>query len=251
MNSGSESRIQVCGPLVLRLDGHRRESELHGRQGREIAAYLIVNRTRTLPRDELMEALWHDDLPEAAEETLTALISRTRRVFGSERLIGRSELRLVLPPDASVDLEVASWAAHRAESAVAQQAWRRAWVPARAALNVANRGFLPGYEAPWIDERRREVESIRLRALEAIAAVGLGLGGTELASTERAARALVAAAPYRETGYRLLMEYLAARGDVAEALRVYEELRTLLRDALGIAPSDAVKELHSRLLVRT
>jgi len=29
-----------------------------------------------------------------------------------------------------------------------------------------NRGFLPGYEAPWIDERRGLLEDVRLRALE-------------------------------------------------------------------------------------
>jgi DNA-binding SARP family transcriptional activator len=250
MNSGSGIRIQVCGPLVLHLDARPREGDLHGRKGRQLVAYLVVNRTRTVPRDELVDALWREDAPEAADDTLTALLSHTRRVLGPQRLVGRSELRIVLPPDAVVDLETAEWAAHRAESAVAQNDWKRAWVPARAALNVANRGFLPGYDAPWIDDRRRQVENLRVRALEAIAAAGLGLGGTELASTERAARALIAAAPYREMGYRLLMEYFGARGDVAEALRVYEELRTLLRDSLGIAPSDAVKDLHSRLLVR-
>lgn len=55
-------------------------------------------------------------------------------------------------------------------------------------------------------------------------------------------------APFRESGHRLLMEALAARGDVAEALRVYEELRVLLRDELGTPPSPATKALHRRLL---
>ena len=35
---------------------------------------------------------------------------------------------------------------------------------------------------------------------------------------------------------RLLMQALAARGNVAEALRVYERARTVLRDELGIPP---------------
>ena len=51
--------------------------------------------------------------------------------------------------------------------------------------------------------------------------------GTELAAAERSGRALVEAAPFRESGYRLLMEALAAQENIAEALRVYERLRVL------------------------
>ena len=55
-------------------------------------------------------------------------------------------------------------------------------------------------------------------------------------------------APYRETGHRLLMEALAQRGNVAEALRAYEKLRVLLREELGIAPSPAMQSVHQQLL---
>jgi two-component SAPR family response regulator len=50
-------------------------------------------------------------------------------------------------------------------------------------------------------------------------------GPAELDSALRSGRALVALAPLRESGYRLLMEALAARGDTAEALVVYDLLR--------------------------
>jgi hypothetical protein len=52
----------------------------------------------------------------------------------------------------------------------------------------------------------------------------------------------------RESGYRLLMEVLAARGNIAEALREYEELRVLLRDELGATPSPQIQALHLQLL---
>ena len=75
-----------------------------------------------------------------------------------------------------------------------------------------------------------------------------GSGGAELPIGERAARELVALAPYRESGHRLLMEILAARGNVAEALRAYEDLRALLREELGTSPCPEVRELQARLL---
>ena len=59
---------------------------------------------------------------------------------------------------------------------------------------------------------------LRLRALECYAAVELGIAGTELAGAERAGRQLVRLAPLRESGYRYLMQALAAQDNLAEAL---------------------------------
>ncbi len=44
------------------------------------------------------------------------------------------------------------------------------------------------------------------------------------------------------------MEALAAAGNVAEALRVYDDLRRLLRDDLGVTPASDIVELHGRLV---
>jgi DNA-binding SARP family transcriptional activator len=61
-------------------------------------------------------------------------------------------------------------------------------------------------------------------------------------------RELVKTAPYRESGYRYLMQVLQTRDNHAEALRVSEQLRTLLRDELGTAPSPATQDLYRRVL---
>jgi class 3 adenylate cyclase len=87
-----------------------------------------------------------------------------------------------------------------------------------------------------------------MRAYECVAASGLGLSGPELASAERSARALIKLAPYRESGYRFLMQVLASQENGAEALMTYEQLRTLLRDELGASPGAATQALHKRLL---
>ena len=113
--------------------------------------YLVVNRHRQVTRDELAEALWREPDPAAVDTRLNPLLSKLRRVFGADTVDGRSIVRLCLP-GAWVDLEAAADAIHRAESSVAQQEWARAWGPALTALFVAERGFLPGEEAPWIDE---------------------------------------------------------------------------------------------------
>jgi DNA-binding SARP family transcriptional activator len=233
---------------VVVLDGRRVEDKLPSRQGRLLFAHLVVHRVRPASRSELVDALWPSGAPAAADGALSALLSKLRNALGSDTLAGRATPELVLPPDAYIDIEAASDRLHAAESAVAMEDWPRAWAPARAALHTATRGFLHGDDAPWIDEVRRSLEDVRLRALECVASTAFGLGGPELAAAERTGRALTEAAPFRESGYVHLMRALAAQGNVAEALRTHDQLRCLLRDELGIAPSSAVQELHQQLL---
>lgn len=242
------TRIQLCGHLVVRLNGRRVEGELPGRQGRLLFAYLTLNRRRAVTRPELAGALWPVAPPTAADSALNAVLSKLRRVVGSETLDGRGELRLVLP-GAWVDTEAALEAIHRAEGAVARRAWVEVWGPARVALHVARRGFFPAEEAPWADEQRHVLADVELRALEAIAESSLGLDAAEHDSALRSGRDLVRLSPYRESGYRLLMRALAAEGNTAEALGVYDQLRVRLRDELGAAPSRPTQALHRTLLL--
>jgi DNA-binding SARP family transcriptional activator len=238
----AETRIQLCGRLVARIDGRRVEQELPGRQGRLAFAYLVAHRHRPVTRDELIEALWGTS---GGSERLSPILSKLRAVVPVE---GRGDLGLTLPADAWIDLEAASEGLHRAESAVARSDWKGAWGPGRVAQHISTRVFLPGEEGAWIDEQRRRLEQIHLSSLELVGAACLHIGGGELATAERAARSATARSPYSESAHRLLMEVLAARGNPAEALLVYDGLRVRLREELGTTPSDATQAVHRRLL---
>ena len=242
------TRIQLCGRLAVELSGRELTPKLPAGQSQVLFSYLTVTRQLPSGRDELIEALWPYRPPVGADTALSALLSRLRSVLGAEVLQGRSELQLALPADAWIDLEAAEDAIHRSEAAVSQGAWARGWGPSLVALFTARRGFLRGKDLPWAEERRRRLEEIRISALECYAAIALGVGGSELAPGERVARELVDLAPYRERGHALLMELLVARGNSAEALRVYETVRQRLRDELGATPTPELRELQERVL---
>ena len=249
MEAPAHTYVQLCGHLVLELRGVRAEQRLPSRQGRALFAYLALQRPRAVGRDELVDAIWAGATPARHEQALSVLLSKLRAAVGADVLTGRGSVSLSLPDPARVDVEVALAAVHRAESAVVQHDWARAWSSALCAQYVAERPLLPGHDdLPWLDDWRRRLDDTLERSLEAYAAACLGIGGTELAGAERAARRLVRHNPLRETGYGLLMQSLAARGRVPEALRVYEGARTVLRDELGIPPGPALAKLHTRLL---
>jgi SARP family transcriptional regulator, regulator of embCAB operon len=249
----SPTRIQVCGRLAVELDGVRREQALPGPQGALLFAFLVVHRDQATTRDAAMSLLWPDDDANPGgnhgdnhRATFNALVSRLRHVLPCRAAGGT--LRLDVPPDAWVDLEAARDAIHRAESAVAQRQWERAWSAAQTALFVARRGFVLGGGSTWAASVRHDLELLHQRALESYAVAALGLGGAELATAENASRELVRIAPLRESGHRLLMESLAARGNPAQALQVYDDLRVALRDELGASPAAETRDLHARLL---
>jgi DNA-binding SARP family transcriptional activator len=240
--------IRLCGPLAVSLGADAGRAALPGRQGRLLFAYLVLNRDRDCGRAELIDVLWPEDPPVAAETALSALLSKLRRTLGDGALAGRSELRLVPPASLEVDVEEAARAADRAEAAIDDSDWEAAAEHARQTLGVDLQTFLPDCEGPWLTEERRELETVRLRALEVLAEAGLRRGGRELGAAEQAARSAIAAAPFRESAHRLLMEIHEASGNPAEALRAFEDLRVLLRDELGTTPGAAAMAVHERLL---
>jgi DNA-binding SARP family transcriptional activator len=232
----------------VEIAGVQLSGRLRGRQVPMLLAYLVLNRARYVGRDELIGALWPNRAPVSQDAALRTLLSRLRSSLGADSLSGRDEVILTLPEPVWIDVEAAAAEMARAFDALQQGDARRAWALAQVPLNIASRGLLPGAQAIWLEAPRRELEDVHLLALEVIGRAGLVMGGTQLQSAERAARSLIESEPYRESGYVLLMEALAARGNVAEALRVFEVLRTLLRDELGTSPSPETIAAHERLL---
>jgi DNA-binding SARP family transcriptional activator/tetratricopeptide (TPR) repeat protein len=244
----AEVTIELCGQLTVSVDGRRREGDLPGRQGRLALAYLALHAGRPVTRERLIAALWGDDAPTGHSQALNVVLSKLRRALGAGVIENAGERAVQLTPAAHVDLDAVQPALDEAFTARERGEWATVTEVAGRLAATADLGLLPGYEAGWLDEPRRRLEEIGLQALELRGDAGLALGGAELAQAERAAQELVERAEYRESGYLLLMRVREAQGNLVEALRVYERLRTLLRDELGVAPGPQVQAEFERLL---
>src|SRR5262245_16589083 len=139
--------IQLRGELRLEVDGRRVEGKLPGRLGRALLAFLVLNRHRSITRDELMGALWPASVPRDPAATLSTLLSGLRRALGAELLHGRAELRLELPADALVDVEVAEIAVEGARAALPGDP-EEACAHAQAALDIYESALVPLFDAP-------------------------------------------------------------------------------------------------------
>ena len=108
-------RIYLVGRVALELDGKVviGERELRGRQGRLVFAYLVCERTRPVPREDLAKALWSEELAPSWEGALSALMSRLRSLLSAGPLAasdvslssGFGQYRIRLPTDVWVDMK--------------------------------------------------------------------------------------------------------------------------------------------------
>lgn len=240
--------IRLCGRLAVEHHGEPLHQKLPGRQGRLLLAYLALSAGQEASRDELIDAVWHEHPPASPDAALRTVLSRLRGALPEGTIEGRRELSLRLRTEDRLDVQEAETALERARAGAAGGDWEAAEASARTALGILRAPLLPGHEAPWLDDWRRRLVGRAAEALELCASAGVRRTDGDLTAAEAAAHELVEREPYRESGYLCLMEVQAARGNAAEALRVYEELRLTLRDELGTTPGPRVKAFHNQLL---
>ena len=246
-------RMQVCGGLEVQAEGRTLpEALVGGRQGRLVLAYLLCERSRAVRKEELAELLWADRLPDSWSASLSAVISRLRRLLTEAGLDGTEAIastagayQLVLPPDAVVDLDELEAAVAAAEAAAAGGDLDRVIEAAGTVEAIGARGFLTD-SCEWVDHQREAVRELRVRAALARSAAHLGAGSA--ARAVGAARDAVALDESRESAYRQLMRALAAAGERAEALRVWERCRATLVEELGVDPSPETEAVYLDIL---
>ncbi len=229
------------------------ERRFPGRQGRLLFAYLVAEQGRAVPRDELAEALWGEDPPATWDKALTVLVSKLRGLLAEHGIDGSKALtgafgcyRLDLPEGSWIDVVAAGSAGQEAEDALTAGDLEKARAAAALAASVVRQPFLPGEGGAWVEEKRRELIEVHVRALNVLTDACLRSGNAQAAA--KWAEEAVALAPFRETGYRRLMEAHVAAGDRAEALRVYERCRRLLAEELGAYPSPETESIYRELL---
>ena len=102
--------------------------------------------------------------------------------------------------------------------------------------------LLPDWlEDDWLAAERERFRQLRLHALEGLCERMVEAGWYGAAVD--AVMAAVAADPFRESAQHLLIRAHLAEGNHREALQQYESFHCLLRDELGLEPSEELRSL--------
>jgi YVTN family beta-propeller protein len=243
-------KVFLTGRVAAEANGRvLDEARFPGRQGRLLFVYLVAAGSRPVPRDELADAIWGESPPASWEKALTVIASKLRGLVAEDGITLTNAFgcyRLDLPEGTWVDLFAAARGAQDAEEALAAGELEQARAAAESAESLSRRPFLAGEDGAWVEQKRRELADIRERALTVLADACLRSGAAREAA--KWAEELIALSPFREAGYRRLMDAHVVAGNRAEALRVYEQCRQLLAEELGAYPSPETDSIYRALL---
>ncbi len=235
----------MLGPLRLVVDGET--VDVRGPKRRAVLALLAVAGGRTVPVDDLVDALWPSEVPDSARAALQSHVFRLRSHLGPA--VGRLEThpdgyRLALEAD-ELDLAQARSLLSEARRTAdrdplhavtllrtADGLWRGPVLPDLTDVLplAAGRGGL----GPTAQRGGRRPDRVRDRRRT-------GGRGTRLAAST------VAADPLREPAVLLQMRALAATAQAAEAMRVGREYRRRLAEETGLDPTPALAALEREI----
>lgn len=242
--------IGVRSQLTIEANGTRLEDrQIGGRRTRLALVFLILERNRAIPSEELAEVLWSGNPASSRPSSLREVLTLVRRVLaavGCRDVVSTKNgyIHVTLPEHLVVDVEQALAAAARLEAG--------GWDPGEACrlaetvLGATASPLLPGEDGSWLTTVRARLWLARMTAFEALAEAHIGAGRAELALSP--ARALIDEDPLRESGHELLVRSLAALGRNVEALATYRRYRELLVNEVGLDPPPHMERLQGEIL---
>src|SRR5438034_3567033 len=231
--------FSLLGPLTATVAGT--PIELGGQKRRALLAALLLRAGQVVRRDELIDALWGEDPPDTARNTLQVYVSQLRKLVPEGLLETTPDgYRLTIDPG-TVDVFEFERLTQAGRSALTIGDASGAAETLRRALDLWRGPLtdLPDAETLRLDE-------LRLTALEDRIDADLALGRhVELVGElER----LVAEQPLRERLRGQLMLALYRSGRQADALAVYQRARRTLVEELGIEPGESLRKLERAIL---
>ena len=238
--------IGFLGPLEI-VDGGIC-ADIGGPRQQRVLACLLVSTPDFVTVDRLIDEVWGERAPATAAHVISTYVSSLRKTLGSRIVSERTRHRI----DVSADEVDAVMFAERLEMG-------RSLVdsdPTRALLVLDGAiGLWKGRpfgeladESALLCLHAESLIELQVQAVEARVRAALDLGHHE--RVVPVLRTLTQEHPYRERLWQQLMLALYRGDRQGEALRAGHELRTLLRDELGIEPSQTTQDLEQRILVQ-
>jgi DNA-binding SARP family transcriptional activator len=244
--------VSILGPLEAWRD--RRSLPLGPPARRVVLSLLAMDPGALVRRDTMIDALWGDTPPRTAVGLLQSHISRLRQVLrrpgqpaGGDALIDLvgAAYRLRLSSD-ELDLLAFRGLAERGAEAMAAGDAVLAYELYDQAVRLWRSDPLSDLDPiaghPGMTMLRQQLTNVLLRYADVACSLG-----RYRAAVERLL-SVTAVEPLNEPVHARLMIALAGSGQQAQAISVYENLRSRLAGELGLYPSEEVVDAHLRVL---
>ncbi|MGH3077107.1 MAG: BTAD domain-containing putative transcriptional regulator [Gaiellaceae bacterium] len=244
--------FRVLGPLQVVKGG--RALPLGGLKQRGLLALLLFERNRVVPRDRLVDALWGEEPPASATNSVQVYVSKLRRLLedadaadGGRGLITEPPGYALRIPAGALDADEFEHLLAEGKAALATRAFTDAETTLASALAIWRGPALADLaREPYAQPEIARLEGLRLDALESRFDAMLAVGREAEAVGEL--HALVGLHPLDERLRAQLMRSLYRSGRQADALETYRSFRRLLSEELGLEPGRELRGLEQAIL---
>ncbi len=218
----------------------------------ELCRYLIAQRGRPVPRDQLLEVLWPDapDSPNGLHR-LHVAVSTLRRLAapdGAARDFIQFKGECYEVPADIVDTDIARFdhSYSEAKACLARGDYAGAATIFRATIALYRGDFLADHPyAEWTHLLRAHYRERRLTALSVLCECAER--ARDLREVIDLAAEILVADNLRETAHRHLMRARYDSGERGLAIRQYETCARLMRGELGVDPSPHTRRLYEAI----
>ncbi|MCB8984877.1 MAG: AAA family ATPase [Ardenticatenaceae bacterium] len=229
----SRLHISFLGTFQVLLD---RRPIVHFRAANNqgLLVYLVLQRTRPAPREQLAALFWPEESEQTARNNLRQSLFQLRQLLGNENesvlpylLVTRQTVQFNPESDFELDVQKFLRAVDDGDLTTAVSHYQGDLLP----------GFTCG-SLEFEEWLRQERESLHTLALETMLEAARDcLRNGRYLQAQTFARQQLALEPWREPAWRLLMLTLAVSGDRAGALNQFELCQAVLCKELGIEPA--------------
>ena len=237
--------IRVLGPFEVSTGG--RPVAVTGGKRDALLALLALRQGRVVTVDELVGALWGEDLPAAPRNAVQHHVARLRASLGHEAIVAAPDGYALAA--ARVDALQFEELLGEGRAALREGDARAAAASIASALALCRGPSLQGLTdlASFSGEARR-LEGLRVDALEEQFEAALALG--EHREILSPLRETLEENPFRERLWGQLMLALYRSGRQADALEAFQEARSVLAEELGLEPGLDLKRLQEAILAQ-
>jgi predicted ATPase/DNA-binding SARP family transcriptional activator/tetratricopeptide (TPR) repeat protein len=240
--------ISVLGPVEVRLDG--RFVTVPAGKTSEVLVRLALEAGIGVRADRLVDDLWGADAFVTRRNTLQSKIVKLRKALGDPSAVASVDggYRLDIDPHEVDALLVADRLAE--VTALVDRGDDEAAATLCTSTRLLFRGevLIGAGDGGWVVPHRARLEAARLQLIETECAARLRLG--QLGEVIGDLEAAVAAFPFQESLWELLITALYRAGRQADALGAYHRVHALLADELGLEPGPQLRRVEEQVLAQ-
>jgi len=247
--------INMLGPVeVLREQGRKLASDAWTlSRALRILCFIASRQNHRATKDAIIETYWPDTRPEDIDKNFWPTISYIRRALNSNQEVKKNFIRYresayYLNPEFNylLDIEEFERLISLAQSRLRDDDFEGFTAAARRAIELYRGEFLEEIYDNWVEEPRAYYQTLYLTTLKDLAVYHHR--ADEYEQSIAYCKAILSRDPYREDVHRQLMDSQVRIGNRAAVLEQYENLRTLLREELGVDPLPETVATYKRLV---